>query len=228
MKLILLVAGLLATACFVSCKKEKIISDNGVPTVLKGHVEDPIRGINISGYKVVLVKEVGMDCGGWMCGTIFENVAEAYTDDNGDYLINFNYKAEPGQGYYLAEQYFGSPYYHEASWSSGPIVGGSTNVIDMTAWQPIRLKLNVQVLNNTVNDLRLRVDFNRDKTINATEFIYEPNTTKTYTLRTRPNSVVNIIFWYYNGTGLHQKTIPFSTTLNPVTDVDLIVDCSTF
>lgn len=227
MKSIVLIAGLVATAGCMSCKKEQIIS-TGVPTAIKGHVEDPTRGVNIGGYKVVLIKKVGIDCGGWMCGTVFENVAEAYTDNNGDYLITFNYKVEPGQDYYLEEQYYGTPYYHESSSGTGAIIGGATNIINITAWKPIALKLNVQVLNNINNDLKVRVEFNGNKTLNATEFIYEPDATKIYTLRTRPNSSVNIIFWYYAGTVLHQKTIPFNTTLNELTDVNLIIDCSTF
>ena len=227
MKSKILVAGLIGALSCLSCKKENITS-NGVPTVIRGHVEDPIRGINISGYKIVLIKKVGMDCGGWLCGTVFEKVAEAYTDNNGDYLITFNYKVEPGQDYYLEEQYYGTPYYHESSSGTGPIIGGATNIINMTAWKPVELKLNVQVSNNINKDLRLRVEFNGNKTLNATEFIYEQNTTKKFSLRTKPNSGVNIIFWYYTGTILHQKTIPFQTTLDEITTLNLTIDCSTF
>ncbi|HMK25528.1 MAG TPA: hypothetical protein VK483_05805 [Chitinophagaceae bacterium] len=229
MKSKILLAGFMAALSCVSCKKENITStNNGIPTVIRGHVEDPIRGINIDGYKIVLIKKVGMDCGGWMCGTVFEKVAEAYTDNNGDYLITFNYKVEPGQDYYLEEQYYGTPYYHESSSGTGPIVGGATNIINIIAWKPVALKLNVQVSNNMIKDLRLRVESNGNKTLNATEFIYEQNATKTYTLRTKPNSSVNIIFWYYTGMVLHQKIIPFQTTLNELTNVNLTIDCSTF
>lgn len=227
MKSKILLAGLMAALGCVSCKKENITSKS-IPTVIKGHVEDPTRGFNIGGYKIVLIKKVGMDCGGWLCGTVFEKVAEAYTDNNGDYLITFNYKVEPGQDYYLEEQYYGTPYYHESSSGTGPIVGGDTNIINMIAWKPVALKLNVQILNNINKDLRLRVEFNDNKTLNATEFIYEQNATKTYTLRTKPKSSVNIIFWYYTGMVLHQKIIPFQTTLNELTDVNLTIDCSTF
>ncbi len=229
MKSKILLAVLMAALGFVSCKKENITSIS-IPTVIKGHVEDPIRGINISGYKVVLIKKVGISNGGLlgMEGTRFEKVSEVYTDNIGDYLISFNYKVEPGQDYYLEEQYYGIPYYHESSSGTGPIVGGETNIINMIAWKPVELKLNVQILNNINKDLRLRVEFNGNKTLNATEFIYEQNATKTYILRTKPKSSVNIIFWYYTGMGLHQKIIPFQTTLNELTNVNLTIDCSTF
>ncbi|HKC36169.1 MAG TPA: hypothetical protein VKB95_08905, partial [Chitinophagaceae bacterium] len=173
MKSKILLAGLMAALGCVSCKKENITSKS-IPTVIKGHVEDSVRGINISGYKVVLIKKIGISNGGLlgMEGTQFEKVAEVYTDNNGDYLISFNYKAEPGQGYFLAEQYYGTPYYHESSSGTGPIVGGDTNIINMTAWKPVELKLNVLVSNNMIKDLRLRVEFNGNKTLNATESIY--------------------------------------------------------
>ena len=51
---------------------------------------------NISGYQIVLVKKIGT-AGGWEGGTVFETVAEAYTDHNGDYSMTFNYKLEPWQ-----------------------------------------------------------------------------------------------------------------------------------
>jgi hypothetical protein len=229
MKSKILVAGLIAALSYLSCKKENITS-NCLPTEIKGHVEDPVRRVSISGYKIVLIKEVGISYGGLMGmqGTKFERIAEAYTDNNGDYLISFNYKAEPGQGYYMAEQYYGTPYYHESTSGTGPIVGGATNIINMTAWKPVELKLNVQVSNNINKDLKLRVEFNGNKTLNATEFIYEQNTTSTFSLKTKPNSGVNIIFWYYTGMVLHQKTIPYRTTLDSTATLNFMIDCLTF
>ena len=88
MKSIILFASIVAALNCVSCKKE---NDDGIPTILKGHVHDPTRGINISGYQIVLVKKIG-PAPGWDGGTEFETVAEAYTDYHGDYSITFNYK----------------------------------------------------------------------------------------------------------------------------------------
>ena len=78
----------------------------------------------------------------------------------------------------------------------------------------------------------VRIEFDSNKTLNATEFIYEQNTKKTYTLRSKPNNNINIIFWYYTGSNafrvLHQKTIPFRTTLDDVITLNYTIDCSTF
>ena len=120
MKSIILFASIVAALNCVSCKKE---NDDGIPTILRGHVQDLTRGINISGYQIVLVKKIG-PAQGWDGGTEFETVAEAYTDHNGDYSITFNYKLEPGQGYYMQERYYGFPYYHESSSGSGRFLPG--------------------------------------------------------------------------------------------------------
>ena len=48
-------------------------------------------------------------CWLWECGTVYETIDEAYTDNKGDYSIIFNDKLEPGQDYYLEEQYYGTP-----------------------------------------------------------------------------------------------------------------------
>jgi len=224
--------GLVAIVVCMACKKEN--NSNGIPTILRGQVRDSIRGINVSGYKIVLIKEVGMDCAGWLCGTIFEKVAEATTDVNGDYSITFNYKIEPGQGYYLEEQYYGIPYYHESSSGSVPIVGGVTNIINMNVWKPVELKLNVQVTNNNIPPLNVRNELasTHERLLNV-ESIYQQNMNGTYVLRSRPNSDVNIIFYYTVNYAsptptTHQKIMPYHTTLDSTVTLNYMIDCSTF
>lgn len=195
---------------------------------------DSIRGIAISGYKIALIKKVGMDCGGWMCGTVWEKVAEAYTDNNGDYSIAFNYKLEPGQDYYLEEQYYGIPYYHESSSGSGPIVGRATNILNMNVWKPVELKINVHVINNNTPPLNIRNELAATyQTLLNVESIYQQNMNGTYVLRSRPNSDVNIIFYYIVNYAsptptTHQKIIPYHTTLDSTTNLNYMIDCSTF
>lgn len=217
---------ILITSVF-SCSKEK---DTGVQTTLRGNVSDYIRGIKISGYKIVLVKSWRY-CANWACGTALEEVATAYTDNKGDYSITFNYKLKPEESYSLSEQYYGIPYYPEYS-SATNITAGKINTVNINAWKPVELKLNVEVLNNNNAPLNIRIEFNGDKTLNATESVYEQTLKRTYSLRTKPDSDVNIIFWYYTGSNsfpvLHQMTMPYHTTLNDVVTLNYTVDCSTF
>jgi hypothetical protein len=230
MRSIILVTSLVAAVTCRSCKKE---NTNGIPTVIRGHVVDSIRGINISGYQIVLVKEIGND-GGWDGGTLFETVAEAYTDNSGDYSMTFNYKLEPGQGYYLEERYYGIPYYHESTSGSGPIVGGATNIIDMNVWKPVELKLDVEVINNNIPPLSIRNELAATHQIFLnSENIYQQNLNGTYVLRSRPNSDINIIFYYTvdyaSPTPItHEKIIPYHTTLDSTVTLNYLIDCSTF
>ena len=73
----------------ISCSKEEIKEDLGVPTELKGKVADNIRGINIYGYKIVLVKSWS-SCNNWACGLVSQEIGTAFTDINGNYSIKFN------------------------------------------------------------------------------------------------------------------------------------------
>lgn len=210
----------------ISCKKE---NDNGIPTIIKGHVEDPIRRISISGYKVVLVKDRGIDYPG---GRI-ETVAETQTDNNGDYLISFNYQPELAQQYGLLEQYYGIPYYHESTSGSGQIVGGM-NIINMTAWKPVELKLNVRVSNNNTPPLNIRNEWatTSERFLNVVS-VFQQNINATHILRTRPDTDINIIFYYTVNYGapnttLHQRIIPYHSTLDSTTTLDYVIDCSTF
>jgi len=211
-----------------SCSKE----DVGVKTTLTGRVSDNIRGVNISNYKIVLVK-TSQGCSNFKCATRSEEVASTYTDSNGDYSITFNYKINDGEAYTLSEQYYGIPYEPEYSQYIS-ISPGITNIININAWTPIELKLNVEVLNNTNNPLMIRNEIdNSNTTFMNTENIYEENINKTYTLRSKPNTDIKIFFWYFEGGNgptriLHQKTFLYHTTLEDVNTLSYTIDCSTF
>ena len=211
-----------------ACSKEE---DPGVQTVLKGHVSDATRGIAIGNYKIVLIKS-WRSCENFMCGLNSEEIATVYTDENGDYSITFNYKVKEGESYTLMEQYYGTPYYPEYL-NRIEIVAGKTNTVNINAWKPIELKLNVEVLNNIHAPLMIRNEIDNSTTAFLnTENIYEENIAKTYTLRSKPDTDIKIIFWYYTGPQssrtLHQKTFLYHTTLDDVNNLSFRIDCATF
>lgn len=222
-----IVAGFVLLSTIVACSKEDI----GVQTVLKGHVSDNIRGINIEGYKIVLIKS-WVSCENFMCGTDYEEVATTYTDERGKYSITFNYKLKKGERYTLLEQYYGTPYYPEYL-KKIEIAPGKTNTIDINAWKPVELRLTVAVSNNVNPPLMIRneIDESSGAFLN-TENIYEENITKTYSLRSKPNTDMKIIFWYYSGDNplqtLHQKTFLYHTTLEDINTASYAIDCSGF
>lgn len=115
---------------------------------------DNFRGVNISNYKIVLVKSWDQ-CQNFKCGLGIEEIATTYTDQNGDYSITFNYKAKAGETYSFYEQYYGDPYYPEYA-TPIKIYKGTTNTININAWKPTELRLNVEVLSNKNAPLMIR------------------------------------------------------------------------
>ena len=79
--------------------------------------------------------------------------------------------------------------------------------------------------------IRNEIDNGNSSFLN-TENIYEENITKTYTLRSKPDTDIKIIFWYYTGGNsartLHEKVFSYHTTLDDVNTLGFTIDCSTF
>lgn len=212
----------------LSCKKT--VKNIGTPTIIKGVVSDSYRGTKIKNYKISLSKS-------WSCfkgfksTTCGEVVATAYTDDNGSYAINFDYNLEEGQSYgiSLGED---SPYQFTSELNTtSNFQKGVINIRDVNAWLPVKLKLNLDVRNNSYNYLTIGLSSASSYAF-GTDNIFETNTKKTLELRCRPNSDVTIDFWYYEnynkGLGRHLKSIPYKTTLADLTELSLEIDCATF
>ncbi len=215
----------------ISCSKEEIKEDPGIPTELKGHVSDNIRGINITGYKIVFVKSWS-SCSNWACGLTLQEIATAYTDSNGDYSIKFNHKLNAGELYGISEQYYGFPYYPEylPSTTSGGIKAGQINIININAWKPITLRLNLNITNNIVAPLNVRNQIgNSNESFLENASIYEQNIIKTIELRSKPDADIKIIFYYGNSVETYRaKTILYHTTMDDVNILNYNIDCSTF
>lgn len=210
---------------FFSCERNDMA---GTQTVVKGNVSDKYRGTKIENYKVTLIK-AWRCCSNFMCGWCREEVTTVYTDKDGNYSIPFNYKVKEGQSYAIDRNY-DSPYLPDDT-TDRKIVAGKENIIDIVLWQPVKLKLNLDIKNNIAPPLMVNVRFNNDYTY-GTDNSYEKEVIKTTDLWTRPSSNVFIEFWYFedyiHGNGLHQKTIPYTTSLDSVSEMSYEVDCSTF
>ena len=211
-----------------SCENDP--NQNGVPTVLKGKVSDDLRGLDIENYKIKLVK--GWSCSSGVMGTYCtKEIATAYTDKNGYYEIKFDYKLNKGESYGLQEQYHGIPYEPEYK-TNTTIVAGQENTIDINAWKPITLKINLTVKNNNTTPLITGLNYQNHYTF-GTETTNEKEIVKTIEMRTRPNSDITIDFWYnenYNSGNpiRHLKSFPFKTGLSDITELNYDIDCSKF
>ncbi|WP_273565889.1 hypothetical protein [Maribacter halichondriae] len=212
----------------ISCSKD----DDGISstkTILKGRVFDKQRNLNIEDYKIVLVRFYYVS-GGFMQpgGYTKETIDSVYSDLNGSYEMEFDFV--DGEEYGLFDE---NPYISEyIEWA--PIQAGEVNVRDINAWYPSILKLEVEVVNNINPPLNIsnEVITDDDSYLNfGHESIYEENTTETIYLKTKPNSDIELQFYYntgYTTEDYHLITDPVQTGLNDTLSLQYKVDCSGF
>ncbi len=140
---------------FISCGNDPVSDEfEQVKTVVKGNVSDIQRNIDISNFAIKLVRS-------WSCGSLggsglcMEEVASVFTDELGNYEIEFNFIMD-GKDYLFEKVYYGDPYHTEFVKDYPPIIPGEENIRNIDAWRPVKIKLNLQIRNN--NNPPLRTD----------------------------------------------------------------------
>ncbi len=218
----------------ISCSKEET-EGSGIPTELKGHVSDRIRGINISGFEVSVYKS----CITFL-GNEFENTGIGTTDENGNYSIKFDYNDKTCSFYQIASLTNKSSdnsnlYYVEEDNPFLEIEAGKTNILNINAWKPVQLELHIEVLNFENKSLIVYNEFVSHVFTYQLGWqdIWLPNGgIGTCTLDSRPDSDITIVFQYNCGTYPNlievKKTFNYHTTLKEVQRLNFTIDCSTF
>ena len=196
-------------------------------TTVKGQVSDIERNIDIENFKIELAR-VWDDTSVVQYALGTEIIDSVRTDANGNYSMTFDYIH--GERYTFMHQY-GIPYYYEPT-RPIQITKGVVNVVNMDAWYPTILKLNLNVTNNEFPHLRVR-----NKIIGKENFhfptaaIFETQIDTTVYLKTRPNSNVELMFYYStdgsNG-GTHRYFETITTTLQDTITLSYDIDCSSF
>lgn len=214
----------------------------GVPTLISGNVKDYHRNTNISNFEIKLIKY-------WNCGvsgnltplTCEKEIAKVITDTNGNYTLHFDYNLRSDENYrIILNQTDTNIYYTEYVAGNGSfytnfeisnLIKGQTNVININAWKPIRLKFNLSVLNNHTPPLITSVEYN-GKYDFGSEFTYDAF--RTFEIRTRPNSDIKIKFGYIvnyntsNPTYRNAPPIDYHTNTNDITELNYTVNCNDF
>lgn len=221
----------LIASLLISCgSNDDSVEYEKVKTVVKGNVYDVQRNITISNFEIKLVRfsSCGSLGGSGLCS---ENVATVFTDEFGNYEIEFDY-IKDGVNYGFEQVYYGIPYHITYNQEAEPIVPGATNIIDVDAWRPVKLKLNLQIRNNNYPPLRV------DNTIVETGYfsfpqasIFENIKDTIVYLDSKPNSSVELNFHYtsgYTNNDYHSKTEIVQTTLQDTISFTYLIDCSTF
>ncbi|SRX76260.1 hypothetical protein [Aequorivita antarctica] len=111
------------------------------------------------------------------------------------------------------------------------LVEGENNILNLNAWLPIKIKFNLTVLNNHTPPLNTNIYYN-DNSDFGTQGTYE--NFNTFEIKARPNSEVNIKFWYIenyttNNPIFHfAPTIQYQTDETELTELSYEIDCNTF
>ena len=204
----------------------------GPLTAISGNVSDHYRDLPIADFKVSLIKYWG--CGnGWTPVTCDMEIASAQTDQNGNYVLNFEYNLREDETYRIVFE-DSTPYRIEfPGWPLEPVFNaGVTNILNINAWTPVKLRIHLTTLNNHTPPLVSGVRVNNDIEFGV-KFISESDPFITYDLIARPNTAVSLDFWYnenYNSNQpiRHSIQFPYTTNLDPVTELVYEIDCNTF
>ena len=228
---------------FNSCSNNDVREElPGEPTSFSGNVKDYHRNLNINNFKIKLVKIRSCGVSGNLtpltCTTEF---ASSITDASGNYKINFNFNLRNDESYRIllngdgitnrSTDFVNSSNVFYSFFDESTIIKGQNNILNVNAWKPIKIKFNLTVLNNNNPPLNTAIEYN-NKNQFGTNNTY--SNVDTFEIRTRPNSSVDIKFWYilnYNTskpTFRYAPTIPYLTNETDLTILNYTVDCNTF
>lgn len=234
----------ISIAFFISCNKE---DDHvreelpGIPTTISGNIKDYHRNLNVSGFEIKLLKYWSCPDGGIGPNYCTKEIATAYSDSNGNYQLNFDYNLRSDESYRLEfNETETNTYYSEFVSNSGEfyrdydtsnLIEGENNILNLNAWIPIKIKFNLTVLNNHTPPLVTGIEYNNNFDF-GTQFTYE--NFRTFEIRTRPNSEINIKFWYIenytsnNPIFHYAPIISYQTDESELTELNFEIDCSEF
>jgi len=230
------------TLFFNSCKKDDVREEQpGTPTSISGNIKDYHRNIYINNFEVKLEKY-------WPCSTgiiyttyCSKKITSTLSDADGNYQLDFEYNLRDDEKYMLVFNENGSEYYfHEFVSPTGEfyrdfnpdnIIEGENNILNLNAWIPIKLKFNLTVHNNHTPPLITGIKYNGESDF-GTEFTYDDF--KTFEMKTRPNSDIDIKFWYienYNSSNPifhYAPVVHYHTSDNPLTELNFEIDYNDF
>jgi len=216
----------------LSCSKDGIPTEEfpkKTKTTVRGRVYDVERNRNVPDFKRHLIRS-------WPCTSVVqaaicsETVDSTRTDENGRYEFVFDY-IHDGKRYgfnYVSE----NPYRTESLQDYDSIIPGEVNIIDVNAWKPVTIRLNLQVSNNdhpplNVNNKVIATGYSHF----AHESIYEKDKDTTVYILSKPNSRVRLNFYYstgYSNGNYHSFKDTVQTTLQDTISFDYTIDCSKF
>lgn len=244
MKIIKFLVITLVTALLISCNKDddQIREElPGIPTTISGNVKDYHRNINVANFEIKLIKVWSCPGGGIGPNYCTKLISTIYSDNNGNYQLNFDYNLRSDESYRIVfNEIATNNYFYEfvtptgeyyRDYDTSNLIEGENNILNLNAWIPIKIKFNLTVLNNHTPPLNTNIYYNGNYDF-GTQGTYE--NFNTFEIKTRPNSEINIKFWYIENYASNNPIFHFAPNIIYQTDeaeltiLNYEIDCNTF
>ena len=213
----------------------------GIATTISGNVKDYHRNINIEYFEIKLIKVWSCPGGGIGPNYCTKLISTTNSDNNGNYQIDFDYNLRSDESYRLNfNEIDTNEYRYEfvlptgefyRDFNTSNLIAGENNILNLNAWIPIKIKFNLTVLNNHTPPLNTNIEYN-DNFDFGTRGTYGDSSE--FEIRTRPNSEINIKFWYIenytssNPISHFAPNIIYQTDESELTELSYVIDCNTF
>ncbi|KOS07409.1 hypothetical protein AM493_16195 [Flavobacterium akiainvivens] len=239
------IAFLLLVLFISSCARDDDFRSErpGIATSINGNVKDYHRDIDIEHFEVQLIKQWRCSDGGVFATHTCEKViGKAYTDANGNYTLDFEYNLRSDESYKLRfNEVQDNAYSVEIVDQNGAftndysifeIIEGEQNSINLNAWVPVKVKINLTTLNNHTPPLITGIEYNGGVDF-ATNFTYPGEEYEEFELRARPNCDVEIKSWYIENRTTSNPIFHFAPAIpysigDTDSEITFEVDCNTF
>jgi hypothetical protein len=189
-------------------------------------VRDVERNVDVRDFKIVVERTWE----GWSVvqhAYFSEFVDSVRTDADGRYSVTF--MGIPGENYAVGVDDW-TPYQIEYL-PHIPFVVGGENVLDMNAWLPVVIKLNLDVRNNNHPNLKIFSEVIATHRYMGSASVFDQNINTVVYVGAKPNSEMELEFGYWTGNSnadFHSRREVVHTTLQDTISFNYVVDCSGF
>lgn len=209
-------------------------TEDQIVTIIEGKASDLSRNIPSPGLKIYAEGwSIGSTNIGGLAGINSIIVDSAVSDVSGNFELMFNAKTELtyGLSFDVFTDKFG--YYADVIADTMRVMPGMVNTINIDAWKPVIIQLNLNILNNDDPNLLIsNQTWPEDNYFfGSAVFIQEREIDTTVYLPAKPNSEHRIRFNYNTGAHneiYHTRYEFLTTELQDTLKLDFIIDCSSF
>jgi hypothetical protein len=231
---------------FLSCDKNDDYDRKelaGTPTSIVGNVKDYHRNTSVDDFEIALVKIWSCPEGGIGPNYCIREVGKVLTDSDGNFDLEFEYNLRADETYrllfnedrgdYRYVEYLNANGEFTTDYEALNIIKGQENSLTLNAFKPVKVSFNLTVLNNHTPPLVTGIKYNGNFEF-GTNFTYASEPFEKFELMARPNSQVEVHFWYIenytsnNPTSHFAPSLQYTTSATDDNEITIEIDCNDF